>query len=521
MLSKTNNSTIVIVILLVGLSIGINNMVIKVRLQEANYYLHQVAQEQFSQNTFIIASKYALIKKRIESGESEVGNFTLEGQMQATLTDDKYSVDEITYEQISPYHPVSLILKSLRAVLGKKELVLPQNSRALNQDLERSFYLERNRNYERAIANYDKITLDHKLDDQVSASILLHKAFCVSMLGNLTDAAELYDGIHSKYPETDVGIISKDLRDFLYSLIEKRRAIIETDSSDLLIGRELYYSMNFNEALPFLNSEIGKQLPNTEPEARYFKGRILEEVGQFRQATVEYHKIMYLDRENEWCKSANRRLIMLGTVYKQEHPLIESAETNLASMDDTTFLTSVQEIKEILITIPEEDSLEVELLEESLSLDDTLLTTLEIKDSIEVIPETPPVIQQPQRPSIQTQPVVSRPVRTREEIVELRRRLASSEFRSASFIRETIDNNTPSLHEIYLEYVNSGNVISGNMKVEMKISASGTIDASLLQSDITNTEFNNRVVAKVSQWKFPAIDSELGTVTISYPFSFR
>lgn len=524
---RINYTTLTLLIAFVVFSILFNNMVINIRLQEANYHLHKVSQNQFAQNTFLISSKYALIKKRITSGENEMDNLIFEVQMQAILSGDESKITESSYKPLPKYHPATLILNSLRSILGKEKLQLSQNSHELNRELELSLFLQRNRNYERAIETYDNILLNEELDKDLRTSILLQKAFCISMLGRLSEAAEMYNAIHKAYPTSENGIISKEMRDFVYSLIEQNKRLMESKESEFARGKQLYYNINYKAALPFIENEIDKTDPETIAEARFFKGRILEEMGLYRQATKEYHKIMYLSADNEWCRAANRRLTLLGTVYKQRHPLLESAKSNLSQMKDTAFLTKVETMEKI-VEEPKKDELESSFLNEPIFPDDTTLLNLAIKSEFEALPDSKKVEpkkknEEPKkkRPINEIKPKKKKRELTKAEKLERARKLANSPYRKASFIRTSINAKTPKLQKIYLDFVNSGEEVNGEILIKMKIASSGKIEASIAKTDIKNRRFNKKILREVNRWKFPAIDEELGTLTISYPFTFK
>lgn len=521
---RINYTTVTLLIAFVVFSILFNNMVISIRLQEANYHLHKVSQNQFAQNTFLISSKYALIEKRITTGENEIDNLIFEVQMQAIISGDDSRIAESSYKPLPKYHPATLILNGLRTLLGKEKLRLSSNSMELNKELELSLFLQRNRNYERAIETYDSILLNDELEEQLRTSILLQKAFCISMLGRLSEAAEMYNAIHKTYPKTENGIISKEMRDFVYTLIEQNNRLMTSKKSDFARGKQLYYNINYKAALPFIENEIDKTDPETIAEARFFKGRILEEMGLYRQATKEYHKIMYLSADNEWCRAANRRLTLLGTVYQQKHPLLESAKSNLTQMKDTTFLTKVESMEKIVAN-PQDEKIESSLLQDPLLPNDTTLLNLAIKSEFEELPQVhkkPVKTEKVHTPKNRSSKESStKRTLTKAEKIERARALANSPYRKASFIRKTITEKTPRLQQIYLEFINSGEKVDGEILLRMRISASGKIDATIAKTDITNRRFTRKILREVNRWTFPPIDEELGTLTISYPFTFR
>lgn len=506
MVSRINYSSILIITVLIALSLLFNQTVINIRLQEANYYLYNDALNKFALNTFIISSKYELIKKQIEKGESHNHNYKLEGQMQLILSEEQASQPEFKYTPPPYYHPVSIILRTLRMILGKKQLSLPKDYSTISKELEISFFLERNRNYQKAIDIYNKLLAEGNLTDQQTSFVLLHKAFCLSMLGQFIESASIYETINMKYPDTEAGILSAKLKVFIHGIIEKNRRLAESRETDLYKGHQMFLNMNYKKALTYLQKEIESGKPENRSEAHYFKGRTYEELGQYRKAVYEYHKIMSSGDKNKWSKGANRRLLMLSNFYNQEHPLMSSAEKNLESLKDTTFLNSVSKLKDLINVSKEKDSLNSQLLDEPLSVNDSIINSLSKSATIN---ENDILAANRSK------------VLSKEEKIALKRKLANNKYRKASFIRKTINKNTPKIQKLYLEYASSGKKISGNITVEMEIQASGKIDVSILNSDIKYSKFNRAVVREIGRWRFPEIDKELGSMKVSYPFNFK
>lgn len=518
MINKTTYSSAIIIGLLVLFSLLFNNAVINIRLQEADYHLYKFALNQFTRSTFIISSKYNLIKTRIEKGHSSLDDYETEGQIQAILSEDENRLTEYQLTPLPKYHPVALSIQLIRTILGKEKLILPSNTPQLSRDLEIAYFLERHNNYISAIALYNDIISKTYLEPQLYTSILLHKAFCTSMLGDFEKAANIYDDISKKYPETEAGILSGRMKAFLESLIDNNLAIIASKKSDLLIGREYYLNINYDEALRYFNNEISNDDPKTKSEAHYYKGRVYEEQGKFKKAVYEYHKIMHLNRDSKWTREANRRLVMVNSIYNQNHPLAKSAEENLKILNDSDFLKSVKDIKEFIPEIKEHDSLKEKYFDKYLIEKDTLLFKKStIADTEEETEDESNTVETPTPKPQKTE----KRVFTKEEKIAMKKELANNKYRKALFIRSTIEQYTPKLQKIYLNYIKSGKNISGEIVVEMNIYSSGKINASITSSNIKNNGFTKKVLREINRWKFPALEKDLGVLTISYPFKFK
>ncbi len=518
MIKKTNLFSILIIFLLIEVSIIFNNSVIKIRLGEADYHLYKVALNHFAGNTFIITSKYNMIKKQINSRDNLNDEYSLEGQIQAILTQDNHSLPKMTYKPLPNYHPVSLVLMSLRFILGKEQIIQPEKRDFISRNLELAYFLERNRNYHKAIKIYDQIINTEFPEEEVYSSIMIHQAFCFSMLGDFNRSYTIYDDIHSQFPETEAGILSGKMKYFLLDLIKRNQALLASRKSNLEIGRQLYLNMNYDEALVYLEKETSNGTPIEKSEAHYYKGRIHEELGEFRKAIKSYFKIMHLGRDTRWSMDANRRLVMLEDLYKYQHPLTKDAEKNLKEMNDTQFLEDINELKEIITISPDKK----ELLEKNRN--ETDISEDSLFQSIKIVPEPKKIKKEEVRPRISLKArkeIRKKRVLTEEEKIEMKRKLANNKLRKASLIRNTIEKNTPKLQKIYLDYTKSGNLISGEVIVEMHIHSSGMIDATIKKSSITDKTFTKKVIREINRWRFPALKEDLGILTISYPFNFK
>lgn len=518
MLKKTGFLSVSIVAILVIVSLLFNNAVIRIRLQEADYYLYKVALNQFAQNTFIISSKYNMIKSRIEKGGKTTENYNLEGLIQSVLSEDDLNLQASTYKPLSKYHPVFIILKSLRLILGKEPMIQTEKRDILNHDLEVAYFFERSRYYHKAIKIYDRIIKSESEDLAIYPSVLLHKAFCISMLGDFKESRLIYSEIHSKYPDTEAGILSGKMESFLIDLIKRNKVLLASRKNNLEIGRQLFFNMKYNDALVYLNKVISEGNSASKSEAYYYKGRIHEELGESGRAVKTYYKIMHLNRDTRWFKDANRRLVMLNNVYKQDHPLVKDAEKNLKEINDTQFLKDINELNELIKLSPVKEALIDKNRNENDISEDSLFKSIKkveksekmIKKKLEIKSKTVKQTNKLQKKKL-----------TKEEKIAMKRKLANSKYRKASFLREKIEGNTSKLHDIYISYLNSGKKIKGRMVIEMNIQSNGRINATIKSTNITDNNFNTEIIKEIRRWKFPPLEEDLGVLTISYPFSFE
>ncbi len=351
--------TIPLVILLFAFTVILNRDLIDIRISELNYLLGQAAHVEEAVNTLSIVSKYELIKRRIEHGEGKVANYTFEAKMLALTSEERFSVS--TDEKQKNLLPVRLILRGLRFILGK-ENINPVEDKEIFDLLEIAYYQERNRNYSEAIKKYDQVMLTKKeMRPEIHAVVLLHKAFCHSMLNEYEESKQIFELIINEYPNTEAGILAWKLLDFLRAIEKKREMLKQDELPTFDSGKQCYLLMDYESSIK-LFSEFLKQEPDNpnSVEAHYFKGRSHEELGEVEEALEEYNRVIQLDENNRWALESNRRLFMLGRFYEQGEQIALNARHYLSDRQDNGFINNVEEyaggvsISYIPAHIPEE-----------------------------------------------------------------------------------------------------------------------------------------------------------------------
>lgn len=332
------------IILLVGFTAILNKDLIEIRLDELNYQLGQAAEIEDAANTLSIVSKYELIKRRIENGESEVENYTFEAKMQTLTSKEQFPAGVDIDTEYNNLPLARLILRGLRFTLGKAN-INPVQEKEMYDLLETAYYHERRRDYSEAIKRYDQVVLAEKeIKPEVHAAILLHKGFCYSMLNEYEEAKQIFELIISKYPDTDAGILAWKLLDFLVAMEKKREMLEKEELSAFAGGKQCYFLMDYNGSIT-LFSEFLKREPNNPEatEARYYKGRSHEELGKIEEALTEYNMVIVLDENHKWALESNRRLFMIGEFYKEEPQIAEKARDYLAAHKDYGFISNVKD----------------------------------------------------------------------------------------------------------------------------------------------------------------------------------
>lgn len=507
------------IIIVIVFSIYFNKHIIEIRFYEMNIYLAQAAIDAYASRTFNITSKYELIKRRIESKEEAGENYEEEGNLMVILTADTLPRPK-TYELGSQWHPTRILLTGVKLLLGKEQISYVVNESMLIQ-LEQAYLHERNRQYKKAVTIYDEI-LQGEPTPQMRASILMHKAFCLSFLSQYEESAQLYRSVATEYSTFPEGALSRKLYDFVISIQEKKISTISGKKKNShTLGKELYSHMDYRGAINQLNTYLKSGNAPQKNSAHFYKGRAHEEIGEYPDAVNEYSSLTQLGKNNPWAQKANRRLVMLGSFYEQKSQTITEAKKRLIAQGDTSFIKNVETLEKLALvkesaTVPVTKSKELSR-ESKIEVDST-----EIRKEAEQAAHKEQEARELARRKREKEKRLREQEREAEKqrTLDRKRRLANSPVRSAAFIKSTIDSKSPDLKKIYLKYIRENSAVNGELVVEMKINASGNIEASFISSTIENRSFKKAIINEIESWKFPAVDEDLGSVKIRYPFSF-
>jgi len=516
-------SALIFFIITVLFNIGL----IDIRFEEINYLLGKVALDEDASNAFSIVAKYELIKRRMELGEESTENYELEARIQALTSGDQFTKrDDGLYKKKQYLIPVRFFLNSVRFLLGK-EIISLQEENKIIKVLEIGYFWERNRKYPEAIKIYDDALGMTGLGTGVRAAVLLHKAFCHSMMSEYEKAKEIYERVIYMYPNTEAGMISWKLLDFLESIEEKREQVKSTNLNDFEKAKQYYLVMDYRNSIKYFsiflqNNEKDKRVA----EARYFKGRSHEELGETEVAVEEYRKTIKIDKTKRWAREANRRMLMLGEFYDYQKKMADEAQKQLAAYQDGSFMNKVDRFREMMT----ESSLREELLnKEGSKKRKKDSVDKDVMDLINSIGDLDLTGEKDRKKALEKEmekfrkELIASGIKSEAQIKEFERKraLRGNPFRRPSMLKRTIDGNVNQLRYIYNKKLRKGVRLSGKIFVEMRIEPNGGISsAKVINSNMGDQGFEDDVLTKISTWKFKPVPDSLGALNIRYPFEF-
>jgi TonB family protein len=492
---------------------------INIRFEDIRYLLGSIASEDDVANTFGIVAKYELVKRRMQFGEENIANFELEAKMQTIISSE---IEKS--ETIQPFYskPLRLCINGIRLLLGKK-IISPKEDDKIFEVLEIAYLWERNRKYTEALKIYDDIMASaNNTPNSLRAAIMVHQAFCYSMISNYDKAKNIYENVINLYPSTEAGILAWKLLDFIQNMEKERVNVAKSNANDLEKAKQYYLLMDFKNSIKEYSKIVNQEENSQSAEAHFYKGRSHEELGETEDAILEYKLVAKMDGKMDWGRQANRRLLMLGEFYEKKKSISDEAKKQLEKYQDQQFLKNM----EVFSSFVPKGSLKNELLADSrkpgsTNADDSILNMINNIGSIDL--EGKNNKEKIKNEVVKQQKSDNGPSITPAEYKELERRqmLNQNPYRRPAYLKEVIDNNSQQLRYLYNKRLRSGVKISGRLLVEMAINPDGTIgNVQILQSNIGDQSFETDVTERIKTWKFTQIPDSLGSLTVNYPFEF-
>jgi len=513
---------IVIILLIFAGTTLFNIGLIDIRFDEIQYLLGTIASSDEMSNTFGIVAKYELIKRRMMYGEENTSNYEFEAKMQALRSGEGVSEKEAETRKKYYRLPVRYILNGLRFVLGKP-IINPKEEDKIFSVLEIGYYWERNRRYTEALKIYDEVLSTAHLAPEIHAAIMVHKAFCYSMLSKYDDAKRIYETVINTYPNTEAGIISWKLLDFINSMEKQREKVKTQNLNRLAKAKQFYLLMDFRNAIRNYSMFLSEKRSDAEvAEARFYKGRSHEELGEVEEAMMEYRAVLKKDVTKVWARQANRRMLMLGQFYEQRKSIADEAKRQLSAYQDQMFIKNVERYSALLskTTLKGELKKDVDEREMQLAANDSIMSLIDNIGTIDMAGEQK--VQKTETERMRTELIESGKL-SRSEISELKRRryLAENPYRRPSALKQYIDDNSRELRYLYNKRLRTGVKLSGKIVMAIKIMADGSVDsAHVIESNMGDSEFEQLIANQINKWKFKAVPDSLGAMTVNYPFEF-
>ncbi len=513
-----------LIIVLALLSFIFNYTIIDVRIDDLDTMLKKTAEAQDKNNALGILAKYDLVDRRIKRGRESSEDYMMEGRVQAIIAENWVDDKKTSIRKKVLKKPVRVVLNIIRLILGKETQKEEKNNTKFEHTLGVGYYWERTRNYDNAAKEFKKLLEYESLDAGSMQTVMLHLGFCASMLGKYDDAIKIYENIIKLYPESDVSVTVWKLIDYVINIKDKLKQMKSTGVSGIEKGKRLYLLTSYRDAIAVFSRYLGSRGRSSKfSEARFFKGRSHEELGEINNALYEYRKIISKYPRSKWAKEANRRIFILGEFYEKDKKLSKSATKRIMAYRDDSFFGELKEYSSRMENSGKEKEIRERMLKKGYSN-----TESEADQNIEKMLDDITIDltgEEAHKKVIENEiKSVKRERKTKKVSVQTltRKRMAMGHpFRAPLAIKRVVTRNLDGLQYIYNKALKKGKEFSGNITINFVILANGKVGKVRIISSTTNNKtFNKNVIKRIKTWTFMPVPKDIGSVSINYPFVF-
>ena len=231
------------------------------------------------------------------------------------------------------------IVNVVRVISTKSPLTLEEDQNDMMK-IQFGFYMERTRKFATAVKKYQELekSLTNKESDEYGF-VMLHSGFCIAMMGDtkgaiakLREKEDLFVGSH----------FADNARILINVLLEGERKLNDINSgtkTETERAALLYETGQYKETLSQL-----EKIENRSNDQNYMRARSLEELGQTSKAIAEYLSLVEKKEiDKEIAKKANRRLLLIGSIYEKNEDLTDYSKSNAQKLGDTDIVKKVDE----------------------------------------------------------------------------------------------------------------------------------------------------------------------------------
>jgi TonB family protein len=508
---------VLLIAALIGFSLYTNDAVIEYRMEEYNRSMEALSQSYNSGHALNMLARFELIKQRQNQAE-EADETALELKLRSLAAGKLIQGKE--REKGLQTKAIEAVIRAVGFVLGKKRSVAEVPS-GMARELEVAYFYERSRKYGKAIEVYTRGLEDKGLAPGVTATLLLHRGFCASLLGEYDQAVEDFRRAASLAPGSEEARVALRLSEITIGLRDQVR--IARESKDLTpyqAGRRLFLLANYAEAAKSLAKVISdaKADPSQRLESRYLYARAQEELGQDSDAVLTYRSIIQHDPEGAYARKANRRLYVLGKFYSQDEDLAKSALKKIEQYQDFKFINSLKSLE--VARLPRSAAAQVREVESALPSDNAVaglgrLDEVKADDLKGRSASAAPKAGEPEKLAAALKQDVRAVRRAAPKI------MADPLRKEAIFA--TIQDNQGELEFIYQKWLRKGPAFEGGLSIRILIEPSGRVrDAKIVaeKSSVDNSPFVAEILQTVKKWKFREDPGAGADVPVSFPVRF-
>jgi TonB family protein len=510
---------IILIVCLILFSLYTNEAVIQYRMNEYNRAMETLSQTYNSSHALNMLARFELIKKRQNTPDEDETSLELKLQ---SLASNKLLVTE-THARGIKSKIIGTVINGVGFVLGKKKSQADVPNKIIS-GLEAAYFYERSRKYDKAIEIYTQSLNDKHIPTEVMATLLLHRGFCTSLLGEYSKAKVDFDKTAALVPGTEEAQVAIKLRELTQGLENQFKLARDAKLSPFEAGRQMFLLANYAEAAKSLQKILANPASDSieKIQSRYLYGRSQEELGQDSDAVLTYRSVIQQAPNSEEAKKSNRRLYVLGKFYSNDADLAKAALKKMEKYQDFKFINSLKSlaVPKVREAIPGTANANTEDLatntEEHGSLKLEKLDVSDLKGDSKSVQEALKAADKGEPEKLAA---------TLKTDVKARRanaRIIADPLRQEA-IFASIESNMSEMEFIYQKFMRKGVVFEGNLTIRILIDPAGRVkDARIVseKSTIDNANFSSEILQNVKKWRFREDPQANGDVPVSFPLRF-
>jgi tetratricopeptide (TPR) repeat protein len=319
-----------LILLFVFFSI-MSNSIIDIKLLELKFYVNKEQLLNYELSSKILREKIKNILISKDDYVAELKNNILE----SAVMNSQISSEELS---ISFSERVGLIVVNLVRLISLNERLTFIEDRNIMYQIQYAFFMERTKKFPAAIKKYEEISLKLKNSNSYeNGFVLLHLGYCYAMAGSTNSALQKLYKTEEIFTGSQFGDYARIL---INVLIENDKRTKEIDRLPIPLSEKanLYYENGrYSETVSALD-----KIENRNSEQNFVRARSLEELGNVNAAAGEYVKIVEKKDNPSVAIKANRRIMMIGSIYENNEDLKEYSKQNAQTLGDTEFIKTVE-----------------------------------------------------------------------------------------------------------------------------------------------------------------------------------
>lgn len=337
---QTEISLVSITAVIVILTVMFNDINIQIRVKEIGMFLQRSIRDDNSIDHMGLVMKYRLHREMYENRISDEDTGIIEARINSILSGRGEKIEVLPGKYSLVSIPVIYFINIIRRIIGMP-IMEELEEEGLGVNLEVAYYYERNKDYKKAIALYDRI-LDAPVSGRpLKAGVLLHQGFCYSILGDFEKAKMKYLYVIEDYGDMSTAVTAAVMLRYLEGFSIEIERVLATEKDSTEKGEKLYKLIAYRESYEVLKRIEGTAPPSEKKKIQFFKGRTLEEIGEAGKALEIYQQIIMDDPGSEYASSANRRIYLVGLVSHEGERIKKLAVKNNKLIKDETLVKMV------------------------------------------------------------------------------------------------------------------------------------------------------------------------------------